>query len=106
MLAMPAQKARKPTQLTAVPVNANVARAPVERLNAAVASLQSRLRLPKNQPGGAVFGSPDVYVMARSVSSNRVAVGSVGGAALLTVTVTGDEVAGLPAASRARAVRV
>src|SRR5882672_10580993 len=44
--------------------------------------------------------------MERSVSSNRVAEGSVGGAALLTVTVMGDEVAVLPAASRARAVKV
>jgi hypothetical protein len=50
----------KPTQLTEVPVKVKTARAPADRLNAAVWSLQSRLRLPWNQsrgrPGSVVPG--------------------------------------------------
>src|SRR2546425_11149616 len=49
---MPAHGARKPTQLTAVPVKGNVAPAPADRLNDAVRPLQSRVRLPCHQPAG------------------------------------------------------
>ena len=104
--AIPAQGARKPIQLTDVPLKVNVARAPAERLNEAVAPLHPLLRLPCHHPAGCPgAGVPSVYVIDRSVFSKRVAA-SVAGGALDTVTVIGAEVVVLPAASRATAVSV
>ena len=59
--AMPAQGARKPIHVTEVPVKVIVARAPADRLNEAVPSVQPRLLLPCHQsPGCPGPGVPGV----------------------------------------------
>src|SRR5439155_909059 len=103
---MPAQGARKPVQVTPVPVKVKVARAPFDRFTDAVRPLQSRLRLPCHQLGGRPTSvMPSVYVIAGYVSSKRVAA-EEGGGPFATITVTAAENDVLPAASRARAVSV
>src|SRR6266516_207980 len=100
MRAMPVLAARPPIHVTDGPVKVNVACAPVVVENAAAPPLHDRL------PSGV---QPAVYETDGSVSSKRFAPGGGGGgggALLATVTVTGAEVARLPAASRATAVRV
>lgn len=91
---MPAHQARKPIQLTDVPVKRKVARAPADRLNDAVPPLQSRLRLPWNHGDGCLGADdePGVYVMAGSVSSNRVAGEGGGGAVVATIAGMGADV--------------
>src|SRR6266705_317473 len=87
--AMPVPGLRPPIQLTEVPVKVKVACAPGAVETAAVPPLHDLL---------ASDAHPEVKVTDESVSSKRTA--------LDTVTVTAKEVARLPAASRATAVRI
>src|ERR1700704_3866576 len=86
---MPTHGARKPTQLTPVPLKSSVARVPTAKPRAAVPPLHGRLVLPCVQ-------APK-YVTAVLLSSMRIV-------RFATVTVTAAESAGLPAPSRATAV--
>src|SRR5258708_6660297 len=90
---MPVPVLRPPIQLTEVPVKVKVACAPGAVETAAVPPLHDLL---------ASDAHPDEKVTDESVSSKRF---TACGAALDTVTVTAAEVATLPAASRARALR-
>src|SRR2546427_10295492 len=96
--AMPPIGARKPIQLTDVPVKVNMPSAPAAFEYAAVPPLHVLLVSPRVQ-------APEP-VTDGSVSSKRVTVIGGGGGALETVTVTGTDVVRLLAASRATAVRV
>src|SRR6266704_730312 len=87
--AIPAWVPRAPIQVTEGPVKVNVACAPGVVETAAVPALHDLL---------ASDAHPEVKVTDESVSSKRTA--------LDTVTVTAKEVARLPAASRATAVRI
>src|SRR5215472_10305717 len=94
--AMPLSSPRMPSQVTDVPVKVNVAVAP------AVCDSSALPPLHANQPVSCVH--PGLKLTDGSVSSNLCT--AAAGGAFDTVTVTGDEVAVLPAPSRARAVSV
>ena len=92
--AIPACGPRKPIQYADVPLKVNVARAP--------AVLDSMAEPPLHALDVVSRVQPAVKLIDGSVSSNRVCPGGL----LNTVTPTGEEVAVLPAAKRATAVRV